>query len=216
MLLRPPRDRSIARRPFSERARTIGVQLDDRAVQGQCIQLQPGQLVTQQLAHDPLQHAGLGRAIEPHVDRVPGTQLGRQAAPAAAFLRDVEQRIRVVALGYRQLAARRRQQRRVPHVLTIRQSHLVTSRTAARAHSDMSTRCCEQALLLAKRFQLAVPELEATVLASGVKTLDLSKDAPEETRGSAQSSPDDLIQRARAAHPEFRASDNLTRDQLCE
>lgn len=73
-----------------------------------------------------------------------------------------------------------------------------------------------RARIRAAQLQLSVPELAATDLASAVETVDLSEDAPEEVPGGDQSGLDDLIQQIRAAYPDFRGSDNLTRDQLYE
>lgn len=73
-----------------------------------------------------------------------------------------------------------------------------------------------RARIRADQLQLSVPELAASVLVSAVETVDLSDDAPEEASGGDQPSLDDLIHRIRAAHPDFRAADNLTRNQLYE
>lgn len=67
-----------------------------------------------------------------------------------------------------------------------------------------------RARIRADQLQLSVPELAATVLANAVETVDISEDTLEDEAPSL----DDLIQRIRAAHPDFRASDNLTREQL--
>ena len=75
------------------------MQLDDRAVQRQRVQFQRSELVALQFRDDALQHARLGPAIEPHVDRVPVAKLGWQAAPGATLFRDVEQRIQDLARG---------------------------------------------------------------------------------------------------------------------
>ena len=73
-----------------------------------------------------------------------------------------------------------------------------------------------RARIRADQLRLSVPELAASALASAVETVDLSEDACEEVPGGDQPGLDDLIRRIRATHPDFRAADNLTRDQLYE
>ena len=67
-----------------------------------------------------------------------------------------------------------------------------------------------RARIRADQLRVSVPEFAATVLASAVEMVDISGDTPE---GGAPSL-DDLIGRIRGAHPNLRASDNLTREQL--
>lgn len=73
-----------------------------------------------------------------------------------------------------------------------------------------------RARIRADQLQVSVPELAASVLASAVETVALSEDASDEVPGGDRPGLDDLIQRVRATHPEFRAADNLTREQLYE
>lgn len=67
-----------------------------------------------------------------------------------------------------------------------------------------------RARIRADQLRVSVPEFAATVLASAVETMDISEDTPEEDAPSL----DDLIGRIRRAHPDLRASDSLTREQL--
>ena len=68
---------------------------------------------------------------------------------------------------------------------------------------------------LIRDYQLlrSVAELAATVLASAVATVHLSEDVPEENLGGDHPGLDDLSPRIRTSHPNFGASDNLTREQ---
>lgn len=61
-----------------------------------------------------------------------------------------------------------------------------------------------------------MPELAANVLASAVRSVNVSEDARVEALKSDESSVDEVIQRICAAHLDFRASDNLTREPLYE
>ena len=134
LVLKPPlvkpgagyaNDRSLGA-PVAWRAHAMRVQFDDCTVQRQRVQFQRGQLVTLQFGDDALQYAGLGPAIEPHVDRVPVAELGWQSTPGAALCHYVEQRLQDLTLRTRRLAPRRQQQRCDLLVLSIRQSLLVT------------------------------------------------------------------------------------------
>ena len=144
----PPRatGRSLGA-PFSRRARGVRMQLDDRAVQAQRIPVQFSQQFLRQLGQHPRQHARLRPAVEPHVDRVPGTEALRQTAPLATVFSQVEQRVQHLSLGNRQLAARFRQQRRDPRVLRIGQFHHITQpRRQRRPHSAGRRHYGERAL----------------------------------------------------------------------
>ena len=71
-----------------------------------------------------------------------------------------------------------------------------------------------RARIRADQLELSVPELAASALASAVETVELSEHAPEEALGDDHPGVDDLIQQIRADYPDFRAADNLTKDQL--
>ena len=73
-----------------------------------------------------------------------------------------------------------------------------------------------RARIRADQLQLSVPELAATVLSSAVEMVDISEEDLEEALGDEEADLDELIGRIRATHPDFRASDNLTRTQLYE
>lgn len=69
-----------------------------------------------------------------------------------------------------------------------------------------------RARVRADQLQLSVPELAATILASAVEAVEI----PEGDHEDDELGFDDLIGRIRAAYPDFRASDNLPREQLYE
>ena len=67
--------------------------LDAGAVQAESLDLDADQLVPLELLEHPVQHAVPGPAAHPHVDRVPVAEPLRQAAPLAALLGHVEDRV---------------------------------------------------------------------------------------------------------------------------
>jgi len=73
-----------------------------------------------------------------------------------------------------------------------------------------------RARVRADQLQLSVPELAATILASAVEAVEIPEGDHEGALEGDELSLDDLIGRIRAAYPDFRASDNLPREQLYE
>lgn len=101
------------------------MELDDRAVQRQRVQVDGGQCLALQLGGHPLQDARLRPAVEPHLDRVPVAELARQATPGAALVEHVEPGVQHPEMRNLEMIARRRQQRRQSRLLRVAQFPLV-------------------------------------------------------------------------------------------
>lgn len=71
-----------------------------------------------------------------------------------------------------------------------------------------------RACIRAEELQLSLPELAAAVLANAVEKVDTSEDSPAHFTRTDGHILDQVIGEIRAAHPGFRASDNLSRDEL--
>ena len=71
-----------------------------------------------------------------------------------------------------------------------------------------------RARIRAEQLQLSVPELAASVLANAVQAVDASEDSRGQFLAGGTQRINEIIHRIRAAHPDFRASDNLSRDRL--
>ena len=83
--------------------------LDCRTVQGHRFDLDADDLIVLQLCEYPIQHAALGPAIHARVDRVPVAEALGQAAPFAALLRDLQDRVQHPQIGQAHVAALSRQ-----------------------------------------------------------------------------------------------------------
>lgn len=115
------------------------MQVDVRAVQLERVGVSLDQpLLLERLKQAP-QHAALGPAVEPHVDRVPVAELARETAPGAALVVHVEAGVEDLPSGDLEMNARQRQQVLDPRVLRIAQRgltfHLVTLATPPTASS---------------------------------------------------------------------------------
>ncbi len=73
-----------------------------------------------------------------------------------------------------------------------------------------------RAQIRAQQLRVTVPEFALAALLNAVDSADLAVDASSRSKGDEEGSIDSLIQRIRTAHPDFRASDSLSRDQLYE
>ncbi len=71
-----------------------------------------------------------------------------------------------------------------------------------------------RACIRAEELQLSLPELAAAVLANAVEKVDTSEDSFDHSARVDEHNVDHIIGEIRAAHPGFRASDNLPRDEL--
>lgn len=71
-----------------------------------------------------------------------------------------------------------------------------------------------RACIRAEELQLSLPELAAAALANAVEKVETSEDSLGHSTGADRRNLDHLIGEIRAAHPGFRASDNLPRDEL--
>ena len=121
--------------PVLGRAGSVGEELDDRAVQGQRVQVHVGQRLALQFGGHALQHTRLGPAVEPHLDGAPVAEITRQVAPDAALIEHVQPGIEHLTVADLEVIVGRRQQRLLPRVLAVAQlllvAHLVT-KTAPR------------------------------------------------------------------------------------
>ncbi|MCY4619110.1 MAG: hypothetical protein OXD50_11285 [Chloroflexi bacterium] len=73
-----------------------------------------------------------------------------------------------------------------------------------------------RAQLRARQLSVTVPEFALAALLNAVDIADLTVDAYSRSDGDEEGGINRLIQRIRTAHPDFRASDSLSRDQLYE
>jgi len=85
--------------------------LDDRAVQAHRFDLDAHELLMLQFLEQPIQHAGFCPAVHACIDGVPVAEVFRQAAPLAAVLRDVQDRVDHLKVGERNIPALYRQER---------------------------------------------------------------------------------------------------------
>jgi hypothetical protein len=83
--------------------------LDDGAVQRDRFDLDAHDLSMLQLLEHPIQHAQLGPAVHAGVDRVPVAEALGQAAPLAAVLGNVQDRIQNLQIGQADIASLSRQ-----------------------------------------------------------------------------------------------------------
>ena len=112
-------------------AGTVRVELDERAFQGERVQVHRGQRLVLRFDRHTLQCARLGPAVEADIDRVPVAELARQAAPGTALKEHAEPGVAHLPVRDLEMVARRRQQRGQPRVMRVPQlrrvAHLVTS-----------------------------------------------------------------------------------------
>jgi len=73
--------------------------VDCRTVQRHGFDLEADDLLMLQLREDPIQHAAFGPAIHAGVDRVPVAETFGQAAPFAALLGHVQDRVQHAQIG---------------------------------------------------------------------------------------------------------------------
>src|ERR1039458_4891646 len=83
--------------------------LDDRTVQTDRLDLDADELLALQLGKQPIEHAGLGPAVHAGIDRMPVTKSFRQRAPLAAVLGHEKDGINHVEILVRDIAALTRQ-----------------------------------------------------------------------------------------------------------
>ncbi len=86
------------------RADAVGVHFDNGAVETHGLDLEANQLLMLQFFEQSIQHAGLRPAVHSRVDRVPVAEALRQAAPFAAVLRDVQNRVSYLEITERDVA----------------------------------------------------------------------------------------------------------------
>ena len=85
--------------PFFFRPRSIGVYLDDRAVESERFDLDADDLFFLQSGEDPVQHTGSRPPIHPRVDCVPPPKSPWQTAPLAAVLSYEQDGVQHVPVG---------------------------------------------------------------------------------------------------------------------
>ena len=83
--------------------------LDDRAVQTDVIEADGHNLFGLQPGKDSVQNSRLAPAVHARVDRMPIAKMLRQAAPFAAMLNHIQQRVEPLQIGHADVAALARQ-----------------------------------------------------------------------------------------------------------
>ncbi len=78
---------------------TIGMHLDDRAVEGNGFDLDLDDLPSLQGLEDLIQDAAFGPAHHAGIDRVPGSKMLREAPPCAALFGDMQNGIEDLKVG---------------------------------------------------------------------------------------------------------------------
>ena len=95
--------------PFFLSAGTIGVHLDDRAVEGNGFNLDLDDLPSLHGLKDLIQDAALGPAHHAGVDRVPGSKMLGEAPPFAALFGDIQNGIEDLKVGESHITALNRE-----------------------------------------------------------------------------------------------------------
>ena len=95
--------------PFLLSAGTLGVHLDDRAVEGNSFDLDLDHVPSLQGLEDLIQDAALGPAHHAGVDRVPGSKCWGEAPPFATLFGDIQNRIEDLKAGESHIAALNRE-----------------------------------------------------------------------------------------------------------
>jgi hypothetical protein len=81
------------------------VYFDGRTVQAHVFDVNGQDLFLLQPGKNPIQDAGFAPAIHPRIDRMPIAKILRQAAPFAAILNYVQQRVKQLQIGDADVAA---------------------------------------------------------------------------------------------------------------
>ena len=109
------------------------------AVQRERLQLDPHQPPPLQLLEHPVQHAVLRPPVHARVDRVPVAEPGRQAAPFAAVLGHMQDRVEHLQVRQADVAALHRETRRDHLVLFFGEFHSAFPGCVPRMISNIST-----------------------------------------------------------------------------
>ena len=89
--LQPPRDLPMLCGPLFLGSGAVGMHLGAGAVEAEAVEVLVRQLLLPQRRKQPRQHARLGPAAQPHVDRVPLAVALGKGAPLAAVPKNVQQ-----------------------------------------------------------------------------------------------------------------------------
>ena len=105
--------------PFFSSPRSIRLHLHGRTVQRPGFDLETDDLSLRQLRENPIQYAAVGPAVHAGVDRVPVAEAREQAAPVAALLGHVHDRVQHAQIGPAHVATRGWQTMRDQAVLCV-------------------------------------------------------------------------------------------------
>lgn len=108
---------------FFESAHGVRMHFDTRAIEPEAFDADRDQALPPKRFENPLQHASVRPPAKPHVDGVPIAEFLRQAAPFAAVLGDIEQRVEQLPVVDLHVAALHREERRQQSILRISQFH---------------------------------------------------------------------------------------------
>ena len=89
----PPRDLPMLCGPFFLSPGAVGMHLHAGAVEAEDLDAPVDQMHLPQRGEQPVEHARLGPAVHPGVNREPIAEVLRQGAPLAAVLRNEEKRV---------------------------------------------------------------------------------------------------------------------------
>jgi len=96
---------------------------DDRAVEADCLDPDPDELLMLQFFEQAIEHTGLGPVVHARVDGVAVAEAFGQCALVAAVFRDVQDRLDDLKVGERNVATLHRQKRLDPRELLCSDFH---------------------------------------------------------------------------------------------
>ena len=125
--------------PFFYRTGPIGMDLDNRAVQSNRLQLDAHHLLSLQIFEYPVKHSSLRPSVHPRVDGVPVAKARRQPTPLAALLSNVQDGIEDLQVGQTDVATLNREDGSNAFVLSLCNLHA--------SSVPQQTPLCEQTLV---------------------------------------------------------------------